>query len=455
MKNILRFISLFSLIAIIAIGIYLGVKQQLKADVGGGAVLKVAVAPSTTVDESIPVTFTVDTKGKAISVVSVDVSYSDNLEYIQSSANSSDFSTTVSDPAPSNNHIKFERLRLDTGYTGSSGQILVVTFKATKAGPATITINKDQSVVAEYSDQPQNILTDVVNGSLTIQEKTITPPPSNPEPTPEPTPTPQPTPTVDKPVDTSTSTTSSSNAAATDNSSQTTKTTPAPKKTTPPVPAASAEKSTVTVLRDCVLADDKDLSIFRVTIKDKNGADLTSNTYKPTVTASKPEGIKMAEIHSEGALWKIAFKSAQESVTELTFLSNGVKLGTHTVTFSSSCATSSAATTSDVTTSTTDSATTVSTSDPATTTDSTTTTTDTNITPDQSIAQTPTTSTSRFAGVRKYVPYIVGGIILAGLLVAGALFILKRRSQNEGELIEPTDSAGSTDATPEEPVDQP
>lgn len=113
------------------------------------------------------VDFTLDTGGQSVGGVLVEVSYSSRLQFVSADATGSVFGEEVLSPTPSGGTFQFGRVRLDTGFNGSNGQLLRVTFRPTAPGTATIVINASASEVIAYFDS-SNILQTTVNGSYTI-----------------------------------------------------------------------------------------------------------------------------------------------------------------------------------------------------------------------------------------------------------------------------------------------
>lgn len=131
----------------------------------------ISISPSSgtrDVGASFPLDFKIDTGGQAVGGVSVDVTYSSNLEFVTADAAGSVFDQEVVAPTPQNNAFSFIRVRFDNGFTGPDGQLLKVTFKALAAGQGTVTITKSTSEAIATADF-SNILKDVNNAVFTIQ----------------------------------------------------------------------------------------------------------------------------------------------------------------------------------------------------------------------------------------------------------------------------------------------
>ncbi len=255
------------------------------------ATLKVSPASSTvTVNSEFSVNLLVDTGGQSASYVTVDVNYSNNLEYVRFDASGSVFSTALFDPTPSGNHFKLERTRTDAGYNGSNGQILKVTFKAIAAGTGTVTINKAASEVLAYEDS-SNILQTVANGSYTLQSAPATG-----------------------------STATPATATAT------------PATTTTP----SVIKSTIEVKDSCAMPDGKETTVLLATIKDSKGAVLKGDMYKPVVSVT-PSGAK-STVKAVGDSWEVSSTNIEAEKVSVSITTKGVRLGTKDVTFKADCA---------------------------------------------------------------------------------------------------------------------
>lgn len=125
------------------------------------------------VGQNITTNVLLNTGGQAVSAVDILVKFSPNLEYVTSSSTDTVFSTEVTPAAASGNSVHFAKLRTDTGYTGTNGKIISLTFKALTSGNATVSINKDSSIVGAYSDST-NILSSVTNGSYTVGQASTT-----------------------------------------------------------------------------------------------------------------------------------------------------------------------------------------------------------------------------------------------------------------------------------------
>ncbi len=153
-------------LSLLVFGFFLGVRN-VPVIAAPTAQLKVNPATGTyTFGAEFNVNFQLTTGGQAVGGVQVDVIYSPHLEFVSFDATGSVFNQEVIAPAPSNGAFQFARIRFDTGYDGSDGQLLRMRFRAASAGSATITISQGSEVIA-YSDS-SNILQSVTNGSYTV-----------------------------------------------------------------------------------------------------------------------------------------------------------------------------------------------------------------------------------------------------------------------------------------------
>lgn len=163
----------------------------------------------------------------SIAGVVLKFSFSSNLAYTSVSTTGSAFGTEVSGLNVSGNSGTTTRLDTGTGYTGSSGKIISVTFTPQSVGTGTVTVDQSESEAADY-DSGTNRLSSVTNGQFTIQAA--------------PTSTPQPT------TASGGSSTSSNNTATTSKSTAKPTVTPkpsaSPTSTASPSPSPSPEVST-------------------------------------------------------------------------------------------------------------------------------------------------------------------------------------------------------------------
>lgn len=135
-----------------------------------------SIVPANTVT-GVKQPFNVDIKltsnTNAASAVDLTVNYSPNLTYNSSDSANSIFNTEVDALKNVNNAITFSRIRTDTGYLGTSGQVVRLNFTASKSGLYTISINTGNSSVLAYSDS-SNILLSTSNATITVDSAKIT-----------------------------------------------------------------------------------------------------------------------------------------------------------------------------------------------------------------------------------------------------------------------------------------
>jgi hypothetical protein len=269
------------------------------------ATATISITPSSgsqTVGQEFTTTFVLNTGGQSATVVGVEVSYSTNLEFVSFSTTGSVFDTRFKDPSPAANPFRFERANT-SGFNGSNGQLIKVTFKPKSAGTGTITINKANSQVYTSGTNPENILQTVNNGSYTLSNPVV------------PTPTPAPTASV--------------------TTQPTTQPTAAPTASTPNA-VPSAEKSTVENVPACTPANGTSGAAVKVTVRDANNAVLSGSTYQPKLTISPTQGITTI-VKSQGASWLVEVFSKKENKVTLTIVSKGVTLATKEVNFTAAC----------------------------------------------------------------------------------------------------------------------
>ncbi len=133
------------------------------------ATLSAALSTSSVTNGSnLTIDVKLSTGGQAVSGVTVALTYSSNLTYVGFDASGSVMSSEVSAPSPSSNRLSFTRLRFDSGYTGDSGTLGVLTFKATEEGAATVAIDQANSQVIPFSDENANILQSVNQVTFSI-----------------------------------------------------------------------------------------------------------------------------------------------------------------------------------------------------------------------------------------------------------------------------------------------
>lgn len=138
----------------------------------------------------------VNSADQAMNAASGIVSFpADKLEVVSLTKGGSIFSLWVQEPSFNNSsgRVNFEGIVLNPGFTGASGRLLSITFKAKAAGSAIV--NFSSGLVLANDGQGTNITSGLGKANLTIK----TPEPTSPGPTPSQpvVPTPAPTPPVD------------------------------------------------------------------------------------------------------------------------------------------------------------------------------------------------------------------------------------------------------------------
>ena len=138
----------------------------------------------------------INTDGVAINAAEGGIIFSsDKLEVVSISKSGSIFSLWTTEPIFSNSAgtIDFGGGLPNPGYTGASGKIVSVTFKAKIAGIASVSFSS--GAVLANDGKGTNILASLGSGSYTLQTGAVAPSTPSPTPTPTPTPTPILTPT--------------------------------------------------------------------------------------------------------------------------------------------------------------------------------------------------------------------------------------------------------------------
>jgi hypothetical protein len=146
------------------------------------------------VGETFQVSMFVSSADQAMNACESAISFStDKLEVISVSTKNSIFSLMVENPTFSNANgvVNFSGIVLNPGYTGKSGRLVTINFKAKALGKATVSIGSAQ--VLANDGQGTNILSSRGSGTYTIVEKAVTPP-AEPKPTPAPSPATTPAP---------------------------------------------------------------------------------------------------------------------------------------------------------------------------------------------------------------------------------------------------------------------
>lgn len=132
----------------------------------------------------------VNTGGVAINAAEGGIIFSsDKLEVVSISKSGSIFSLWTTEPIFSNSAgtIDFGGGVPNPGYTGASGKIIAVTFKAKISGTASVSFTS--GAVLANDGKGTNILASLGSGSYTLQTGAVIPSAPTPTPTPSPTPT--------------------------------------------------------------------------------------------------------------------------------------------------------------------------------------------------------------------------------------------------------------------------
>jgi hypothetical protein len=148
---------------------FIRLKQPGSALLLPGAGATIRIVPNTglvNVGEQVTVDVKLDTNNFAVAGVGVTLSYSSNLTFVSSDVTTSVFNTEVKPVSVANNVLSFVRVRTDTGFNGSSGQLARLVFNVNASGATFINIDLMTSEVIAYADS-SNVLSAASNGSFT------------------------------------------------------------------------------------------------------------------------------------------------------------------------------------------------------------------------------------------------------------------------------------------------
>lgn len=162
-------------------------------------------SPTYTIGDSFQISLFVSSADQAMNAAQATINFpADKLEMISVSTKNSIFSLMVENPVFSNvnGSASFSGIVLNPGYTGKSGRLVTLNFRAKTLGQANLSVSNAQ--VLANDGLGTNILTSRGSGNVTIVEKKIVPEPPKPIPLPPPTifipTTTIPTTTVEEPI---------------------------------------------------------------------------------------------------------------------------------------------------------------------------------------------------------------------------------------------------------------
>jgi hypothetical protein len=162
-------------------------------------------SPTYTIGDTFQISLFVSSADQAMNAAQATVNFpADRLEIISVSTKNSIFSLMVENPVFSNVNgaASFSGIVLNPGYTGKSGRLVTLNFRAKALGLANLSISNAQ--VLANDGLGTNILTSRGSGTVSIIEKKIEPIPPKPVPLPPPTifipTTTIPTTTVEEPI---------------------------------------------------------------------------------------------------------------------------------------------------------------------------------------------------------------------------------------------------------------
>lgn len=132
---------------------------------------------SVSVGDTVNVTVTVSSQGEALNAISGTLSFPSNLLSVVSVSRASSILTLwVQEPSSSSGTVSWSGLVPNPGWSGYSGTVLVIQFRARATGTATFSFVS--SAVLANDGQGTNILTGTAPGSLAIGPASAPPPAS-------------------------------------------------------------------------------------------------------------------------------------------------------------------------------------------------------------------------------------------------------------------------------------
>lgn len=152
--------------------------------------------------KSFSVRVLVGSGGESVNAVSGKINFSTDTLTLTSLSKSGVVSLWAQEPTYSNSSgaVSFQGVMLN-GYSGSSGTVITMTFRAKAPGTGTVSISTSGSSVLLNDGQGTNALSSAGSASFTIAAAAVKPTTPTPTPTPTPKPTtPEPEPVVPEPV---------------------------------------------------------------------------------------------------------------------------------------------------------------------------------------------------------------------------------------------------------------
>lgn len=111
----------------------------------------------------------------AISAVSVVVAVPSGATVVSSDATGSIFPTELTSPTISGGNLTWERLRSDTGYTGSNGVVGSIVISLPTAGSYTFTPTQGTSKAIAYADSSNSLTAVTASQTVTVTGSASTP----------------------------------------------------------------------------------------------------------------------------------------------------------------------------------------------------------------------------------------------------------------------------------------
>mgnify|MGYP003394561986 CR=1 FL=1 len=137
-------------------------------------------AESPKVGSDFSIDLQINSGAPAISGISVAINYSPNVVFKSIDFANSVFPIELKPTQMGVNQLNIERVRFDTGYSGTSGQIAKLIFTANQAGPVNINIDMLKSQTIAFIDSSNTLLnienSDFIIDNLAIALPTVSPP---------------------------------------------------------------------------------------------------------------------------------------------------------------------------------------------------------------------------------------------------------------------------------------
>lgn len=160
------------IIALLAVFAYILSSHKSHAAYLPTAVLLVTPATQTVLTgASVPVDIVVNSPNDAALVVGVRLNYSSNLQFVSADPSTTLFTLPITPATASGGVVNLIYTRVDSGYTGTGGEVVHLNFTALSAGPASITIDQTNSQVVTFGMNQS--LASVQNAAITINNPQI------------------------------------------------------------------------------------------------------------------------------------------------------------------------------------------------------------------------------------------------------------------------------------------